>query len=383
MNTQVMKPIVKLFSMGSLLSMEPLIDNTITYFIRRLEEEFVSTGNACDMASWLHYCAWDVIGDITFSQRMGFLKEGRDISGMCKMGYDAMDYFSAIGMMPWLDLFLDKNPVKRIGPPFFVPAVEFSVKRIQDRRSGADGHDHTSTPDLLDGFLDAQKENPDVVNEDIVLSYTMANVAAGSDTVATELRSILYHLCRDRSAMTRLRAELDGDNASVPLSWAQVQKLPFLCACVEEGIRLMPGISLPLERVVGKGGLTLADGQTFLPSGTVVGISPWVVNRDQDVFGVEPHQFHPERWLAATGEPDAVYKERLTNMRNSDLTFGAGKRQCAGRSLALLECHKIIGTLVRVFDIELADPEREWTTCNSWFMRQTDMDMRLRKRART
>ena len=381
MNTKVMKPIIKLFSMGSLLKMEPLIDRTITFFVQRLAEEFACTGKPCDMARWLHYCAWDVISDITFSQRMGFLEQGIDVKGMCKIGYAAMDYFSVIGMMPWLDLFLDKNPVKRIGPPFFVPTVEFSLQRIEQRRHGSDGYDKASTPDLLDGFLNARKQYPESVTEDTVLAYLMANVAAGSDTVATELRSILYHLCKDRAKMRRLQAELDQANVGVPLSWTQTQTLPYLCACVEEGIRLMPGISLPLERVVGEDGMTLCDNQTFLPAGTVVGINPWVVNRDRTVFGEDPHGFHPERWLAGAGESEDDYQQRLTRMRNSELTFGAGKRQCAGRNLALLECHKIVGSLVRAFDIELVDVGRDWKTQNSWFMRQTDIDMRLSKRS--
>ncbi|KAI9714543.1 MAG: hypothetical protein M1820_000505 [Bogoriella megaspora] len=379
-NTKVIKPIIKLFSMSHLLKMEALVDNTILLFMKRLDEDFASTGNTCDMAAWLHYCAADVISDITFGKRLGFLEQGIDIQGMCKIGYNAMDYFSVVGMMPWLDLLLDKNPVKRIGPPVFAPLVNFALKRIEERCSGTENRDETPTVDFLDGFLEAKKQFPDSVTDDTVLAYLIANVAAGSDAVAIELRSILYHLCKDKATMNRLQAELDHANAQVPISWAQTQTMPYLCACVEEGIRLMPGISLPLERVVGKDGMTLCDQRTVLPPGTKVGINPWVVNRDRAAFGEDPHGFHPERWLIAKGESDNDYQKRITRMHSSNLTFGAGKRQCAGRNLALLECHKIIGTLVRTFDIELADPSKDWTTINSWFIRQKDMDMVFKKR---
>ena len=283
-------------------------------------------------------------------------------------------------MMPFLDLFLDKNPVYRLGPPFFGPAVNFSLARLAARRSGTDNHDKTATPDFLDGFIDASLADSDTVTEDILLSYMMANVGAGSDTVATELRSIIYHLYKAPAALRRLQAELDAVNAAVPLSWAAAQALPFLDACVKEGIRLMPGISLPLERVVGPEGLNLPNGGPFLPQGTVVGINPWVVNRDTAVFGADGGSFRPERWLVLEGESTVEHELRVARMRASDLTFGAGKRQCTGRNLALLECYKIVGSLVRTFDMEPVRPTEEWRTTNSWFLRQTGMDIRLRKR---
>ena len=282
--------------------------------------------------------------------------------------------------MPLLDLFLDKNPIYRLGPPFFGPQVAFSLTRLAARRSGIDGHDKTTTPDFLDGFLDVRAENPDTVSEDTLLSYMMINVSAGSDTVATELRSITYHLCKTPTALYRLQAELDAAEAPVPLSWAVAQTLPFLDACIKEGVRLMPGISLPLERVVGAGGLTLPAGGPFLPKGTVVGINPWVVNRDTTVFGPDGGDFRPQRWLRAEGESIAEHEARVSRMRASDLTFGAGKRMCAGRSLALVECYKIVGSLVRAFDMEWVRPQEEWRTTNSWFMRQSGMDVRLKRR---
>ena len=282
--------------------------------------------------------------------------------------------------MPFLDLFLDKNPIYRLGPPFFGPQVAFSLARLAARRSGSDSHDKTTTPDFLDGFLDVRAANPDIVSEDTLLSYMMINVSAGSDTVATELRSIIYHLCKTPTALRRLQAELDAAKAPVPLPWAVAQTLPYLDACVKEGVRLMPGISLPLERVVGPEGLTLPAGGPFLPEGTVVGINPWVVNRDNAVFGADGGDFRPERWLRAEGESEAEHEARVSRMRASDLTFGAGKRMCAGRNLALVECFKIAGSLVRAFDIEWAHPEEEWRTTNRWFMRQSGMDVRLRTR---
>ena len=284
--------------------------------------------------------------------------------------------------MPWLDYLFERNPIKRVGPPSFVPAVSFAMKRVSERRSGKDNHDETSTSDMLDRFLEEQAAQPDVVNEDILLAYNLMNIVAGSDTVAAELRAIVYYLCKSPEAMRKLTKELDAADLSTPVSWAKCQELPYLCACVSEGLRILPGVGLPMERVVGPSGLIMPDGKTFLQPGTTVGMNPYVVHRDQATYGADTHAFRPERWLRGDGEPEQAYQTRLGRMKAADLTFGAGKRACIGRNLALIECHKIIASLLRTFDVELADPQEEWKTHNAWLMRQSNMNVNLKRRLR-
>ena len=447
-NAAAMRPIVKLYSMGHLLRFEPLIDSTIAFFLAQLDARFAcpspsSSGldddengsKPCDMGNWLHYLAWDIIAEITFSSRMGFLASGADVQGALAAGDGAFEYLSVVGMMPWLDGLLDKNPVFRLGPPAFVPVANFALARIAARRSSssssrddtdekkgaaavsttANGKDASKRPpDFLDAFLSIQAADPENVSDDVLLSWAMINVAAGSDTVAAELRSVVYHLCRHPRKMVRLRAELDaalgppppsavakksgGEEAKsgsepetkaelVPvLSWSEAQNLPYLSACVEEGIRLMPAVTLPLERVVvDPAGLRLPDG-TVLPLGTRVGMNPWVVCRDRGVFGRDAGDFRPERWLRderageGKGEEEDDFETRVGRMRAANLAFGAGTRACTGRNLALMELRKIVGSLVRGFEIELVEPKKEWWTRGGWFLRQRGMDVWVRRR---
>lgn len=283
--------------------------------------------------------------------------------------------------MPWLDFCLERNPIKRIGPPAYGPLIDFIVARITGRMTGADGHD-AAKPDMLDGFIAAQTENPVETRDNALMVYVSANVAAGSDTVAAELRSIVYYLCKNPRAMKKLQTELDAAGVAGTISWAKCQELPYLCACVSEGFRVLPGVGLPLERRVGPGGLALSDGKTVLPPGTMVGMNPYVVHRDLEVYGQDANSFRPERWLRDPSAPAGAEDERLLRMRESDLNFGSGKRVCTGRNIALIECHKIIGSLFSEFDVELVRPEREWKTHNAWLMRQSDMDVKLQRRLR-
>lgn len=92
-----MKPVIKVFSMSNILTLESRIDSTIDYMVKRLDEEFAQPGKACPIHNWVHYFAWDVIGEITFGTRMGFLEKGEDIALQMKAVEGAMDYFAVVG----------------------------------------------------------------------------------------------------------------------------------------------------------------------------------------------------------------------------------------------------------------------------------------------
>ena len=71
--------------------------------------------------------------------------------------------------------------------------------------------------------------------------------------------------------------------------------MPYFQACMREALRMHPAVGQLLERIVPEGGATI-DG-VFLPSGTIVGMNPWVAARDQAVYGHDAEVFRPERWI--------------------------------------------------------------------------------------
>ena len=69
------------YSLGQLLKMEPAVDSCIRLFMSRLSD-LVKQGGPIDLGQWLEFYAFDVIGEITFSKKMGFLERGKDVDGM-------------------------------------------------------------------------------------------------------------------------------------------------------------------------------------------------------------------------------------------------------------------------------------------------------------
>lgn len=210
--------------------------------------------------------------------------------------------------------------------------------------------------------------------------YLLINLIAGADTTATTMASVVYFGLKHPEVWSKLEAELLA--AAPPggrtLSYKETRTFPYLDAVVRESMRMHPAVGMPLERYVPASGLRLPDG-SLVPAGAIVGINPYIVNRTA-VFGEDTDVFRPERWLQAPGESPEAFQSRLTAMNNADLTFGEGSRICCGRHIANLELYKIISTFMRRYHVELVDPEKDWVVKNGWFMRQSGVDVRMRRR---
>ena len=391
------RAIAHAYSLSKLVEFEVLVDSTVKVFLETLSNRFAGNGEVCDLGRWLQFFAFDVIGEMTFSKRLGFLERGEDVNGIIAAIGSNFRYFSVLGQMPWLDGWLGKNPVyvrffrKAVSSPILL----FAQKLLQERLDSLEGEkegepDDLDKPDFLSKFLAARKdtEEPGLLGDRQLLSYLFMNINAGSDTIASTLKGIFYGLLMNPESMGILVAELENakkeGNLSLPTpTWQETQKLEYLGAVVKEGLRMNPALSLSLERVVPAEGMTLQTGSEgapsealFLPGGTVVGINPWVQHRDERIFGEEPEQWRPERWLTA--------RERETkSMEHNLLSFGAGKRSCLGKNVAMLELHKVVPALLMRFDVRWAkgyEDGKHWEVVNKWVLEQRGLMVELRER---
>ena len=131
---------------------------------------------------------------------------------------------------------------------------------------------------------------------------------------------------RSPTAYEKLTAEIDTAVAdgklSIPVVYAEAIKLPYLKACINEGMRLHPSVGLTMPRFVPDGGATFS-GDHF-PKGYRIGVNPAVIQYDKDVFGPDAEISNPNRWI----EGDAV------RMDKTMIRFGAGSRTCIGKNVS-------------------------------------------------
>lgn len=173
-----------------------------------------------------------------------------------------------------------------------------------------------------------------------LLSETVLQIIAGSDTSASALRGIMLYLLSNPRVYAKLRKEIDAKpryEGVIPDS--EVRKLPYLQAVLKEGMRMHPPITDSVPKRVPDGGDTVVvDGKSvFLPGGTLISYAAWPLHRSKTIFGDDAGVFRPERWLVEKNE-----KRMFEMNRTHELIFGYGKYQCLGKPVALMEIGKAV-----------------------------------------
>ncbi|KAK3940205.1 Pisatin demethylase [Diplogelasinospora grovesii] len=189
------------------------------------------------------------------------------------------------------------------------------------------------------------------VSPDESAAQSKAIVFAGADSTAVMLTTTLFHLVQNGSARRRLRAEIRSNRRD----GHTLEGLPFLRACVKEGLRLGMANPTRLTRVVPAGsGLQVGKGEDAiaLPPGTIVGCAAYDLHHDPEVFP-HPFSFCPERWLD-DGTDGGL---RRPGMDKSMMPFGHGLRACIGKNLAMHQLHE---TVLAVMDSDILEGA---TTC--------------------
>lgn len=182
------------------------------------------------------------------------------------------------------------------------------------------------------------------------------------------MKATLYNLLANKSTLDKLRNEFAEADKVTPFkrpypTWNEVKGLEYLDACVLEAVRMHPPFVLPLERVVPKGGVVI-NGRHY-EEGTCIGMNAYVVNRHKPTFGEDAEYWRPERWLVedpalrrklegSIMTVSVVLSHEVYLADSMVLQFGAGRRTCIGRHIAILEVKKLISALVVNYDVSRA-----------------------------
>lgn len=90
------RPIASIYSMSNLVTFEKYVDSTMQIFFEQLDQRFVQTGLVCDYGLWIQMFAFDVIGEITFSKRLGFLERAEDVDGIMAGTWNHFTYTAPV-----------------------------------------------------------------------------------------------------------------------------------------------------------------------------------------------------------------------------------------------------------------------------------------------
>lgn len=213
-------------------------------------------------------------------------------------------------------------------------AIKHQIAHERRRKAGTT-QSLATQKDLFDQFLDARDADPAFLNDRTMMSLGLTMIFTGAETTAVTLLAIFYDLLKNPRVYATLQKEVE--EAQSPISYAVAMKLPYLDACIKESYRLYPAVSILPERVVPAGGAMVCG--HWIPGGTLVGASPWVVNRSTEVFGEDADVYRPERWFGT--------EDRVKEMNRTMFTFGGGPHVCLGKNVALMEIYIVMPEILK------------------------------------
>lgn len=184
---------------------------------------------------------------------------------------DALPAFQASKFLPWVYGPLHLFSEVAIGKFWHSMACLLGFRNkltdvVMDLQS--DQKTDATEPCILHTLMDPTKHTAEEkLSLDDLVGEAQTMIAGGVESVAHSAVYALVFAAQDKEISRRLREELVQvwpDPQTVP-DLTELENLPFLTAVIKESLRLAPGISTPLTRVVPRGGATI--GGQFIPAG--------------------------------------------------------------------------------------------------------------------
>lgn len=183
------------------------------------------------------------------------------------------------------------------------------------------------------------------VNREVAYMMAFDMLMAGVDTTTSAVSGVLYCLANNPEKQRILREELRNalPNKDTPFTPENMDRLPYLRACIKEGARMFPAV-FGISRQVGKD-IVLQGYQ--VPEGTRVAMATMILQYQDENFP-RAKEFLPERWLRENTSDCQVPRHTHSYLY---FPFGNGPRACVGKRLANMELEILIGKFVRQFEI--------------------------------
>ncbi|KAE8389477.1 cytochrome P450 [Aspergillus alliaceus] len=341
------------FSERSLREQEAIIMTYIDLFIDRLRSAAFAQ-ESVDMAHWLNFLTFDIIGDLAFGESFGCLKDSRyhpwvaTIFQSIKIGA----FLRALSIYPLLALM-----VRNIMPKSFihkrVQHYQFSKERVGQRLQTS-----IPRPDFISYILKYNDERG--MSRSEIETNAAILIQAGSETTATALAACCFYLQKNQTAYANLAREIrEAFPTDKEITFQAVSKLQYLNAVIEESMRLYPPLPAIQPRLVPSGGAWIS-GQ-YVPAGVSVSVAHYSAFRGSANFA-EPDTFYPERWL------NEGHDHFAHDRKEASQPFSYGPRSCIGRNLAYAEMRTILAKILWHFDLSIEAQSTDWDNAKSYIV---------------
>jgi len=251
------------FSDHALREQEPVIKSYVDLLVKQLREESDRNVNGVDMVEWFTYTTFDIIGDLSFGVPFGNLanKKPHPWVSTFKSGIKQGILFVAIRSLG-IPLF-DSILYPLVSPIFQQKRHEqfkYAQAAVRERLNTK-----TERPDFISNFL--RDNDTSVVPQAEIESIFTIVALAGCESPATALSGATYYLLRNPAVYKKLQDEIRNLQTDDDLSIANLSRLPYLRAVLEESLRVYPAVPAAMDRVVPPEGRAVSISWRKYPSG--------------------------------------------------------------------------------------------------------------------
>ncbi|KAJ5860070.1 cytochrome P450 [Penicillium soppii] len=321
----VRAPMNPFFSRSGLRRVEYKVVERVRKLCLRLESE-ANTGNPVNFNDAFASLATDVASAIFHEEPSNFLEDEKFNARWWEILRMGLTTVPLLVELPWIARAITTPVIKLLTERLTNWRIwdDKSRRQIQITRTRPSATAKTRSDRTVMDSLVHDTQVTSILGEKGFVRLSQLIQQAGTHNVSKTLAIIVYFLLRHEDQQEALRRALEplfaGDAAQAAPSLQQMERVPYLTACIKEGLRLAAGSLNRFPRVSPDAELSFKD--WTIPKGTAVSMTPYWIHMDPEVFP-DPGSFNPSRWLADPA--------KLATMHRHFVPFSKGSRACLGK----------------------------------------------------
>ncbi|VFQ62368.1 unnamed protein product [Cuscuta campestris] len=195
-------------------------------------------------------------------------------------------------------------------------------------------------------FLDYLLSEGKTLTEEQIQMIVWEEIIEASDTTVVTTEWAMYEIAKDLERQNKLLHEIRVVCGPNKVTEDHIRQLPYLSAIFHETLRKHGPVPIVPLRYVHE---DVQLGGYHVPAGTEIAVNIHACNMEKALWD-SPAEWRPERFLEGGYEQNDLFKT---------MSFGAGKRACAGALQAMVISCLTVGRLVQEFEWKIKDGEEE------------------------
>jgi cytochrome P450 len=241
------------FTFKALKAQESIIQSYVTLLVTRLREKAAAAGTdggVVNMVDWFNFTTFDIVGDLSFGESFDCLKNSNYHPWVAMI----IKYLKAIIISTMARFYPTLETIgMKMTPPSLLKTqrdhYQLAVEKVHRRLNL-----ETTRKDFVTPLIENNKDMQFMTMAEIEATLSII-IIAGSETSATALSGIINSLIQDAPVLHKLVTEIRGIFPTEnDITMTATKDLPYLNACISEGLRTCSPVPAGVPRLVPRGG---------------------------------------------------------------------------------------------------------------------------------